>query len=146
MSSALDFLLNPGDLDEDFWGGDIPFTLDDVDEGLASDVDSQERNGGSGSRSPNDSLFITDTDGQARTLYSRLLSTYPQLGHHPPSSQSSVSVGEDVSMSDVTDSLSQRYPRNETTPNETEVDRVCYGMVRKTLHRTEHLADRVRYP
>ncbi|KAJ9139227.1 DNA repair and recombination protein rad5c [Coniochaeta hoffmannii] len=34
-------------------------------------------------------------------------------------------------MSDVTDSLSQRYPRSETTPNETEVDRVCYGMVHK---------------
>ena len=149
MSLPLDFVLGPVDLDEDYvrsFAGVTRGLLDDVDEGLASDVDSQELNGGSGSRSPTDSLFITDTYRQVRTPYSYLLSTYPQLRHDLSSSRSSVSTREDDSMADDTDGASQSYTRSETTPDEIEADGVCYGMVSESLRRAGHLADRVRYP
>jgi hypothetical protein len=137
MAFPLGSVLNPGNLDEDYllsYERPTRFILNRGDDGSASDNDYGELDGDPGASSPSDSLFVANTDSQARTPYNHLLSIHPQLRHQFSSSQSSVSVREDVSMTDTTDGLSQRDATSEATTGESEPDGVCYGMVSLTLN------------
>ncbi|KAB5535361.1 SNF2 family domain-containing protein [Coniochaeta sp. 2T2.1] len=131
MAFPLDSVLNPENLDSYYlrpFEDPSHFTLshgEDGPDGPTYDGDYGEMDGEHGSSSPSDSLFVTDVENQARTPRSHLLSVYPQLRHQQPSSVSSVSAWGDTSMTDFTDGAS------EITPEEIDMDSVCYGMVHK---------------
>lgn len=134
MAFSLESVLNPGNLNEDYlmsFERPVRLLLNGGDDGPASDDESAGLDGETGTRSPSDSLFVTDTDSQSHTPYSNgfLSPNYSQLRHQFSSSQSSVSVGEDNSMTEVTDGHSQTYAASETTAEDSEADGVCYGMV-----------------
>lgn len=137
MAFPLGMVLNQGNLDEDYllsFERPTRFILSRDDDGSTPDIDTGELDGDSGTRSPTDSLFVTDTDSQAHIPYSHLLSPHSHLHHQFSSSQSSVSVREDVSMTDIADGLSQSDATSEVTANESEPGGVCYGMVSPILH------------
>ncbi|KAB5577889.1 SNF2 family domain-containing protein [Coniochaeta sp. 2T2.1] len=131
MAFPLDSVLNPENLDNYYlrpFEDPSHFTLSHGQDGLDGptyDGDYGEMDGEQGSSSPSDSLFVTDVESQARTPRSHLLSVYPQLRHQQSSSASSVSGWGDTSMTDFADGAS------EITPEEIDMDSVCYGMVHK---------------
>ncbi len=141
MAFSLGSVLNPSNLDEDYLNSFEQSTrilMNGGDDGFTSDIDFGGLDGDPGTRSPSDSLFVTDTDSQAHTPYNHLLSIHPQLRHQLSNSQSSVSDSDDVSMTtDLTVGRSQSYGASEVTADDSEADNICYGMVSRSFHDNE---------
>lgn len=145
MSLPVGSMLNPGTLDEDYlesFERPIRLMLNHGEDRPLSDGDIEDEERGSGDRSPSDSLFVPDTDSQVFSpprYGNSLLPGPPGLQYQLSSSQSSVSMSEDVSMTDSGDRMSQNIATSETTIGLSDSDTVCYGMVRCFHPPTEYV-------